>query len=168
MPLTPEELLIQLEESGYQTQTVQHPPLFTVDDSRKLRGTISGRHTKNLFLKDKKDNFFLVTVGEDRAVDLKQLHKLIGGASRLSFGKPEKLMEYLGVIPGAVTAFSVVNDIHGMVQAIFDEELMAHEQINAHPLSNEATTTIRTKDLIEFMAMTNHRPAIISVSCETP
>ena len=168
MPLTPEELLSQLEQSGYQTKTVRHPPLYTVEDSRNLRGAIAGRHTKNLFLKDKKDNYFLVTVGEDRAVDLKQLHKLIGAASRLSFGKPEKLMEYLGVIPGAVTAFSVVNDADGMVQAVFDEELMAHDQINAHPLTNEATTTITRSDLIEFMTGTDHPPAIISVSSETP
>lgn len=164
MPITPEDLLTQLDEAGFRTKTVRHPPLFTVDDSKKLRGEISGRHTKNLFLKDKKDNFFLVTVGEDRQVNLKELHKVIGGASRLSFGKPDKLMEYLGVIPGAVTAFSVVNDVENRVKAILDSELMDHEEINAHPLTNDATTTIRREDLIAFMTSTGHPPAILSVS----
>lgn len=164
MPLTPEELLGQLEKAGYRTNTVRHPPLFTVDDSRKLRGAIGGRHTKNLFLKDKKDNFFLVTVGEDRTVDLKQLHKVIGAASRLSFGKPEKLAEYLGVEPGAVTAFAVINDTGGRVRAVLDRELMDHEEINAHPLTNEATTTIARDDLVAFMTAANHPPAILPVS----
>ncbi|MEZ5812613.1 MAG: YbaK/EbsC family protein [Rhizobiaceae bacterium] len=164
MPLTPEQLLRRLDEAGYATRTVNHPPLFTVEDSRALRGEIAGRHTKNLFLKDKKDNYFLVTVGEDRSVDLKQLHKLIGGASRLSFGKPDMLMAYLGIAPGAVTALAVVNDTEGRVKAVLDEELMAHDEINAHPLTNEATTTIRRDDLIDFMTATGHEPAVLPVS----
>ncbi len=165
MPMTPEELLTRLEREGYRTTTVSHPPLYTVEDSIRLRGEIPGRHTKNLFLKDKKDNFFLLTMGEDRQVDLKELHKLVGGASKLSFGKPDRLMEYLGVLPGAVTAFSVVNDKGCKVKAVFDAELMAHDRINAHPLTNEATTTISRDDLIAFMASTGHRPEILDISC---
>ena len=164
MPLSPEELLSRLEKAGYDTKTVTHAPLFTVGDSIALRGEIPGRHTKNLFLKDKKDNFFLVTVGEDRQVDLKALHKIIGGASKLSFGRPDKLMDYLGVKPGAVTAFSVVNDTAGKVKAVLDAELMEHAMINAHPLTNEATTTIRREDLIDFMTSTGHKPEILGVS----
>ncbi len=164
MPIAPDDLLARLKKAGYQTKTATHPPLFTVEDSQKLRGEIAGRHTKNLFLKDKKDNFFLVTVGEDRRVNLKELHKIIGGASRLSFGKPDRLMEFLGVVPGAVTAFSVVNDTAGRVKAILDSELMEHDQINAHPLTNEATTTIGRDDLIAFMTAAGHRPEILDVS----
>ncbi|MCP5000678.1 MAG: prolyl-tRNA synthetase associated domain-containing protein [Hyphomicrobiales bacterium] len=164
MHLTSKALLEQLREAGYEFKTVMHPPLFTVEDSLKLRGDIGGRHTKNLFLKDKKDNFYLVTVGEDREIDLKQLHKLIGAASRLSFGKPEKLMEFLGILPGAVSALAVVNDTGGQVDAILDRELMDHVLINAHPLTNEATTTISTIDLIDFMSRSGHKPKILAVS----
>ncbi len=164
MPITPETLIDRLGEAGYESTTVRHPPLFTVADAVKLRGNIDGRHTKNLFLKDKKDNYFLVTLGEDRVVDLKQLHKQIGAASRLSFGKPEELMEYLGILPGSVSAFAVVNDTGGHVEAIFDQELMDHRLINAHPLTNEATTTIATEALIAFMTECGHAPRILPLS----
>ncbi len=100
MPKTPAELFAYLEKLGIEVTTVSHPPLFTVADSQALRGEIPGGHTKNLFLKDKKDNFFLVTVGEEAEVDLKQIHHLIGASSRVSFGKPEALMEHLGRHPG--------------------------------------------------------------------
>lgn len=161
MHLSPEDLLSRLEDEGYDIRTTRHPPLYTVEDSQRLRGDIPGRHTKNLFLKDRKDRYFLLTVGEDREIDLKQIHKYIGGSGKVSFGKPEQLMELLGVTPGAVTAFAVVNDRGGRVQAFFDRELMEHDLINAHPLTNEATTTIRRDDLIAFMASTGHRPGII-------
>ncbi|TIO51673.1 MAG: prolyl-tRNA synthetase associated domain-containing protein, partial [Mesorhizobium sp.] len=98
MPKTEAELYAFLADLGISVSTVRHPPLFTVADSQALRGEIPGGHTKNLFLKDKKDNYFLVTVGEEAVVDLKQIHHLIGAASRVSFGKPEMLMELLGVI----------------------------------------------------------------------
>lgn len=168
MHLTPEELLSRLEAAGYEFSTTRHPPLFTVEESRRLRGEIPGRHTKNLFLKDRKDRYFLLTVGEDRAVDLKQVHLRIGAAGRVSFGRPEQLMEYLGVIPGAVTAFAVANDLEGKVRAFLDRELMEHEWINAHPLTNEATTTIRRDHLIDFMAATGHEPAIVDLCAESP
>ena len=139
------------------------PPLHTVAESQALRGEIAGRHTKNLFLKDKKDNFFLVTLGEDTQVDLKSIHQLIGAESRVSFGNPEKLMEYLGVAPGAVTAFGVVNDTGGKVKAILDEELLRHDVVNAHPLVNPATTSIAPGDLVRFMRETGHEPVILKV-----
>jgi Ala-tRNA(Pro) deacylase len=164
MPKTPEELLEMLGHAGYAVRTTRHPPLFTVEDSRRLRGDIEGRHTKNLFLKDRKDNYFLVTVGEDREVDLKEIHRVIGAAGRVSFGRPERLMEFLGVSPGAVTALAVINDTAGRVRAVFDRELMDHGLINAHPLTNEATTTLRRDDLLAFMASTGHPPAILDVA----
>src|SRR5690606_33898039 len=164
MHLTPEQLLERLAAEGYQTTTTRHPPLHTVEMSRQLRGDIPGRHTKNLFLKDRKDNYFLVTTGEDSILDLKRLHTLIGAASRLSFGSAERMMEFLGVTPGSVTALAVVNDRAGRVQAILDEELMSHALINAHPLTNEATTTMRREDLIAFMTAAGHPPRILPVS----
>jgi Ala-tRNA(Pro) deacylase len=164
MPKTPDELFAFLTDAGIGVSTKEHPPLYTVADSQALRGDIAGRHTKNLFLKDKKDNFFLVTVGEDAQVDLKTIHQIIGAASRVSFGNPEKLMEYLGVSPGAVTAFGVINDAEGRVRAVLDEELMQHAIVNAHPLVNVATTSIAPRDLVAFMRATGHEPAILKVS----
>ena len=164
MPLSPSELHDYLQKLGIEVKTVEHPPLFTVSDSQSLRGEIPGGHTKNLFLKDKKDNFFLVTVEEDAVVDLKSIHQLLGAASRVSFGKPEKLMEYLGVIPGAVTVFGAVNDTAHNVQVILDADLMKYDVINSHPLTNEATTSIKRDDLVAFLKSTGHEPRVLAVS----
>lgn len=163
-PKTRAELLAYLAELGISVTTHDHPPLFTVADSQALRGAIPGGHTKNLFLKDKKDNFFLVTVDEDANVDLKQIHQLIGAASRVSFGKPEVLMELLGVIPGAVTVFGLINDTAGKVKVVLDAPLMENATINAHPLTNEATTSIGRDELLRFVKATGHDPVILKVS----
>jgi Ala-tRNA(Pro) deacylase len=162
-PVSREGLLAFLDAAGFETRTVSHEPLFTVEQSQNLHGQMQGGHTKNLFLKDKKDNFFLVTVEATAAVDLKQLHKVVGGSSRLSFGKPDKLMEYLGVIPGAVTAFGVINDRGGAVKFILDAALARHHIINCHPLTNDATTGIKTVDLLAFVAMTGHEAHIMDL-----
>jgi Ala-tRNA(Pro) deacylase len=164
MPLSPSELHDYLQKLGIEVKTVEHPPLFTVADSQNLRGEIPGGHTKNLFLKDKKDNFFLETGEEDATVDLKSIHQLIGAASRVSFGKPEKLMEYLGVIPGSVTVFGAINDTEHNVQIILDADLMKYDVINGHPLTNEATTSIKRDDLVAFLKSTGHEPRILAVS----
>ncbi|MDF2999875.1 MAG: YbaK/prolyl-tRNA synthetase associated region [Xanthobacteraceae bacterium] len=167
MPLTAQDLLARLTELGIETTTVEHPPLFTVEDSQALRGDIPGGHTKNLFLKDKKGNIFLVVVEEETRVDLKSLHQPLGAASRLSFGSAELLEEVLGVKPGAVTAFGPVNDTAGRVTVVLDEELMAHETVNCHPLVNTATTAIRSADLIRFLRATGHEPRIMTVPRRT-
>lgn len=164
VPLTSDDLFALFDEMKIDVTIVEHPPLFTVEDSQSLRGTIAGGHTKNLFLKDKKNNFFLVTVLEDAKVDLKNLHKLVGGSNRLSFGKPEKLMEYLGVLPGAVTALGVVNDKECQVKLVIDEALLEHDIINCHPLKNTATTSIHRDDLMKFLEACDHRPQILNVS----
>jgi Ala-tRNA(Pro) deacylase len=164
MPKTEADLFAFLTELGISVSTQRHPALFTVSDSQALRGEIAGGHTKNLFLKDKKDNFFLLTVDEEAEVDLKQVHHLIGAASRVSFGKPEMLMELLGVIPGAVTVFGLINDTGRKVKVVLDEALMHNATINAHPLTNEATTSIAAGDLVNFIKATGHDPVILKVS----
>ena len=163
MPKTEAELFAFLADLGIEVSTRRHPPLFTVADSQALRGEIAGGHTKNLFLKDKKDNYFLVTVDEEAAVDLKQIHHLIGAAGRVSFGKPDMLMQLLGVIPGAVTVFGLLNDTQGRVKVVLDAGLMRNAVINAHPLSNEATTSIAAADLLKFIEATGHRPVVLPV-----
>jgi len=164
MPKTEAELFSFLESLGIETTTHRHPPLYTVADSRALRGEIPGGHTKNLFLKDKKDSFFLLAIDEDATADLKQVHHLIGAASRVSFGKPEMLMELLGVAPGSVTVFGLINDTRHRVKVVLDEALMKNAVINAHPLTNEATTSIAADDLKKFIEATGHETAILKVS----
>lgn len=168
MPKTPEELFAFLDGLGVRVATKAHEPLFTVEDSQQLRGEIPGVHTKNLFIKDKKDNYFLLTVEEEAVVDLKTVHHTIGAASRISFGKPEALMEMLGVVPGAVTVFGAINDEKGRVKVIIDAALAAEPLINAHPLVNTATTTIASADLIAFIKATGHEPMILNLVAGSP
>jgi Ala-tRNA(Pro) deacylase len=166
MAATRAELLQRLAELGIETTTKDHPPLFTVEQSRELRGEIPGAHSKNLFLKDKKGQIFLVVTGESTPIDMKGLHKLIGSA-RLSFGKPELLDEVLGVIPGSVTPFAVINDCGKRVSIVLDAGLMQHDMLNFHPLENNATTTIGRQDLLTFLKACGHDPAIIDVAATT-
>lgn len=164
MPLSPQDLLIKLEELKIETKTYEHEAVFTVDESSKIKQEIPGGHTKNLFLKDKKGNFFLVVAEGTAQIKLNSIHGLIGAKGRVSFGKPEAMMELLGVKPGSVTAFAPINDIENKVSVIIDEPLLRHELINCHPLTNEMTTTISREDLLQFLKHVNHEPQIIQVS----
>jgi Ala-tRNA(Pro) deacylase len=163
-PKTPDDLFAFLDSLGIAVKTISHPPLFTVADSQALRGPIEGGHTKNLFLRDRKGAFFLLTVEEDAEIDLKTIHHVIGASGRVSFGKPEQLTELLGVRPGAVTVLGAINDVEGKVRIILDEALMRHDIINAHPLTNEATTSIGRQDLLRFIEATGHEPAVLKLS----
>lgn len=153
-----------LDGLGIEHKTTQHEPVFTVAESESLRDRIPGGHTKNLFVKDKKDQYFVLTVEENAVVDLKTVHKLIDASSKVSFGKPEKMLEYLGVVPGSVTVFGAINDTANNVTFVLDEELMRHDLINGHPLSNDATTTIGRDDLIRFLEATGHVPLVLKVT----
>ncbi|MDS7595178.1 prolyl-tRNA synthetase associated domain-containing protein [Agrobacterium tumefaciens] len=161
---TADDLFGLLDKLGIAHSTKQHEPVFTVAESQSLRDLIPGGHTKNLFVKDKKDRYFVLTVEENATVDLKSVHKVIGAASRVSFGKPEKMLEYLGVVPGSVTVFGAINDLNNDVTFVLDSALMEHELINGHPLSNDATTTIGRQDLIRFLEATGHAPLVLKVS----
>ena len=142
----------------------RHAPVFTVGEAQAVREDVPGAHTKNLFLKDKKDNFFLVVLEETAEIDLKTIHGAIGAKSRVSFGKPERLAEYLGVRPGSVTALGVVNDTANNVQVVIDAPLLEHEVINAHPLSNDATVSIARDDLLRFIRDCGHEPLVLNLS----
>src|SRR6201987_5175657 len=109
MPATPSDLFAFLDKLGFAHATVTHPALFTVEQSRELRGSIPGAHTKNLFLKDKKGALFLVTTLEDAAIELKSLHRRLGAGGRFSFGSAEPMRETLGIEPGSVTPFAAIN-----------------------------------------------------------
>ena len=158
---TPGALFRRLDELGIETETRRHEALFTVEQSRALRGAIPGGHCKCLFLIDKLRALWLVVANEDREIDLKALARHLG-AGRFSFAKPDLLMDALGVAPGTVTPFALINDKAGQrVKVVLDRGMMALSLLNYHPLTNEATTTIATKDLLRFMAATGHEPEIV-------
>ncbi len=161
-PATPEELLARLAALGISTRTVAHPPVFTVEQSKALRGELAGGHVKNLFLRNKKGLMWLVVTGEDRRIDLKALGERLG-AGRLSFGSARRLMAHLGVPPGAVTPFAVINDADGRVRVAIDKALLARDPLNCHPLVNDRTTAIAPGDLLAFLAACGHPPQILDL-----
>jgi Ala-tRNA(Pro) deacylase len=164
MPATPDELFAYLESLSVAHQTVTHPPVFTVEEARSLRGKIAGGHTKNLFLRDKKGALYLVVAPEDATIELRSLHRHIGASGRLSFGSAELLRQTLGVEPGSVTPFAAINDKAGLVTMVLDAAMMANEVLNFHPLINTGTTAISRADLLKFLDSTGHRPRIEAVS----
>ncbi|MEZ5994183.1 MAG: prolyl-tRNA synthetase associated domain-containing protein [Hyphomonadaceae bacterium] len=131
--------------------------MFTVEESRDLKAALPGGHTKNLFLKDKKGALFLLCAIADTAIDLNAVSKAIG-AGRFSFGSPERLMQHLGVTPGSVTLFALVNDPLRAVSLILDEALFAHDPVNFHPLKNDATTAISPADMMKFIRALGRDP----------
>jgi len=159
LPTSPEELLAYLATLGIETETHAHQAVFTVEESRELHARIPGAHCKNLFLKDKKDQLWLVVALADTAVDLKNLDKRIG-AARLSFGRPELLWEVLGVRPGSVTPFALVNDKAGRVRVVLERAMVAEPVLNYHPMVNTRSTVIRSEDLVRFVRATGHDPLI--------
>jgi len=163
MPTTPDQLFAYLDGLGIVHQTVTHPPLFTVEQSRALRGQIPGGHSKNLFLRDKKNALFLVVALEDAAIELKSLHHKLG-AGRFSFGAANLLRDVLGVEPGAVSPFGAINDTEGRVTVVLDAPMLDHPILNYHPLTNTMTTAIARDDLLKFLEATGHKPRIERVS----
>jgi Ala-tRNA(Pro) deacylase len=170
MPATPDQLFAALDSLGIRHSTVKHPPLFTVEQSRNLRGQIPGGHTKNLFLRDKKYAIYLVVTQEDAEIDLKGLHRRLGANGRFSFGSADLMRELLGVEPGSVTPFGVINDSEGRVSVVLDTAMMEHQTLNYHPLVNTMTTSIGRDDLVKFLESTGHIPKIerLSGGASTP
>ena len=162
MPHTPDHLFKRFDELGIKTTTTEHEAAFTVEQARQHRGEISGGHCKNLFLKDKKGALWLIVCLEDAEIDLKRLPKKIGSA-RLSFGKPALLKDRLGVEPGSVTPFAVLNDDSKSVNVILDKRMMSHQLLNFHPLRNTATTTIKSIDLVTFLQSCGIKPQILAI-----
>ena len=164
MPATPSDLFAFLDKLGIAHATVTHPALFTVEQSRELRGTIPGAHTKNLFLKDKKGALFLITAFEDAVIELKSLHRRLDASGRFSFGAADLMRATLGIEPGAVTPFAAMNDSDRRVSVVLDAALMLHATVNCHPLVNTMTTSIARTDLLRFLEATGHPPLIVPVA----
>jgi len=160
---SPEDLFARFDALGIRFVTHEHPPLFTVEQSKALRGELPGTHCKNLFLRDKKGRMWLVVTFEDRTIDLKALGRSLGGV-RLSFGSADRLMRALGVTPGAVTPFALINDREHLVTVILDSEMTQVDLLNYHPLSNTMTTAITPADLLTFIRDCGHEPEMRDLS----
>ena len=157
-----ETLLARLRALCIETNTIDHPAVYTVEESKALRGDLHGAHSKNLFLRDKKGRLWLLVALEDRDVDIKVLRKSIG-AAQLSFGKPELLLAVMGIEPGSVTPFGVINDADLHVTVVLDSDLLDAEVLNFHPLTNTATTRITPGGLLTFLCETGHKPLIVAL-----
>lgn len=160
MPSEPADLFAKLHSLGIATETHRHEAVYTVEQSRAVTDAIPGAHSKNLFLKDRKGRLFLVVARHETQIDLKRLHEAIGASGRLSFGSADLLRAVLGVEPGSVTPFAVLNDGELRVTVILDETLVAHDRLNFHPLVNTMTTGIATDDLMAFLKATGHEPIV--------
>lgn len=163
MAMTRDDFLTHLDAIGIAAETIDHPAVFTVEESKNLRGAIPGAHTKNLFLKCKKGTLWLVTAVEDTPINLKTLHNVLG-SGRLSFGNAELMREVLGVEPGSVTTFAAINDTARRVSVVLDARLMTYERINLHPLVNTATTGVTREDLLKFLDDCGHPAQILQLS----
>ncbi|MCF8473897.1 MAG: prolyl-tRNA synthetase associated domain-containing protein [Emcibacter sp.] len=150
------------EKLGIKTTTYRHLPLYSVAESQALRGNISGGHCKSLFLKDKKSQYLLAIIDENRTLDIKALSKSDRlGVNRLSFASEERLMDVLGVKAGSVTPFSLINLKNESLKVLLDNKMMENNYLNFHPLHNEATTTISNADLIKFIRHFNIDPIVM-------
>jgi Ala-tRNA(Pro) deacylase len=164
MTATPEDLFAYLDRLAIPTRTVEHPPLFRVEDSVAFRGDIDGGHAKNLLVKDKKSRLFLLVLEEHAEIDLKRAHEKIGAQGRVSFVGAEALEAVWGVRPGAVTPFGAINDGEGRVTVVLDAALMTNERVNFHPLVNTRTTGLASADLVKFLRATGHEPLIVALA----
>ncbi|HWV42399.1 prolyl-tRNA synthetase associated domain-containing protein [Pseudorhodoplanes sp.] len=162
MPASPDDLFAFLDNLAIPHSTVSHPPLFTVEQSREVTDHLPGGHSKNLFLKDARGALYLVVLLADSRADLKALPRVLD-CGRLSFGSANLLRETLGVEPGSVTPFALINDRDHRVTPVFDAAMMEHPLLNFHPLVNTMTTAIARDDLLKFAAATGHRPLIRAV-----
>ena len=160
MPASRKDLFALLDKLGISHKTMDHAPVFTVEESQSVKGSLPGGHTKNLFLKDKAGALFLICALGDTPIKINKLHPVLG-CKRLSFGKPDLLLEHLGVTPGSVTLFSVMNDTDNAVTLVLDKALLGNDIVNFHPLLNDATTAISSGDMIVFAKAAGHDPLIL-------
>ncbi len=163
LPTSPQQLLARLEALGIAYRNHEHAAVFTVEEAKALRGALTGVHIKNLFLRNKKEEMWLVVAEEDKRIDLKALGERLG-AGKLSFGSADRLLRYLGVLPGAVTPFGIVNDKDHKVKVVLDRDLMAFNPVNAHPLVNTMTTALAPQDLVRFLEAEGHPPLVADLT----
>ena len=160
--------MARLDALGIVAETHRHPPVYTVAEAKALRGELPGAHIKNLLLRDRKRRLWLLTVLEDRRLDLKGLRTVLGARGGLSFASAELLWETLRVRPGAVTPLAVMNDLDQRVTMVLDRGLEQQPWINCHPLHNAATTALKPADLVRFLVACEHAPVWLSTEPSEP
>ena len=165
MPASEAELSAFFNAHGIAHTTHRHEPVFRVEEGQEIKAALPGGHTKNLFLKDHKGQLWLVSALGETRIDLKRLPERIGSA-RLSFGSPERLYAALGVTPGSVTAFALINDPEHKVRFVLDAALIAHEIVNFHPLHNAATTAVSRAGFLDFLKALGITPLIVDFGVE--
>jgi Ala-tRNA(Pro) deacylase len=159
-PATPQDLYALFERHQISWRTLEHPPVFRVEEGQEIKAALPGGHTKNLFLKDAKGQLWLISALGETRIDLKRLPAVIGSA-RLSFGAEQTLYEALGVRPGSVTLFALINDPDHRVRLVLDRALLRHDVVNFHPLTNSATTAVAREDMMRFLRALDVEPAIV-------
>ena len=160
------DLIEMLSKKDIMHTQYEHEALFSVEDSKHKRGVIEGTHTKNLFLKNKKNYFCLLSCEEKSEVDLKKFSKSIK-AGNLSFAKKEYLKKYMSIEPGSVSPYGLLNDINNVIDFFLEDELYKSEIINFHPLVNTSTVTVKTQDFIKFMVENKKKITIFSLKTNT-
>ncbi len=160
MAATQADLFAFLDRLGIGYNTVEHPPFFTVEEGRPWHDKIPGLHCKNLFIKDKKGGLWLVVMPGEKRADLGRLEKLLA-APRFSFAKADLLWQVLELTPGSVTPFGLMNDTGRVVTVVLDQDMLDSEWVNYHPLSNTASTTLRSADLVRFIRTLGYEPRIL-------
>lgn len=167
MPASRQDLFDLLDRLGVAHTTHDHPPVFRVEEGHEIKAALPGGHTKNLFLRDDKGQAWLISALGETAIDLKALPRVIG-SGRLSFGKPELMQELLGVTPGSVTAFGLINDAGRRVRLVLDRALLDHELVNFHPLANDATTAVSRDGFLAFLRGLGVEPLVVDFAASGP
>jgi Ala-tRNA(Pro) deacylase len=167
MPTSPEQLMARLAELGIPFALHHHKAVFTVAEALEVEHDIPGARCRNLFLRDKKKNNFLVVLRNDTDVDMKKLAPLIG-SDKLSFGSPDRLWEYLGVRPGSVCPYAIINDTDHQVEIFLEKGMLEGDRVNYHPLLNTMTIGTTPQDLVKFIESTGHTPHIVDLSAAAP
>ena len=157
-----EDLLKFLDYNNIKFNEYSHKPLYTVEDSKKMRGKIDGAHTKNLFLKDKKGNFFLLTCIENKNIDLKKI-KIFFNVKNLSFGSEIYLDQLLKLKPGAVSPMGLINDTKKEIKFYLDNDILKEKTVNFHPLVNIFTLNLKVEDFLNFLKLINVRLHLIDL-----
>lgn len=161
-PKTPDELFEVFSQLHINVTTLVHEPVFTASEGQHIKTTLPGAHNKNLFLKNKKGSYYLITLLDDKRLDLKTFSQEIGCGS-LSFASDAQLMSQLGIEPGHVTPFALINPSAKNVKVILDKAMFSYDLLNFHPLKNHMTTTIARNDFLKFLEYLGYQPLITSL-----
>lgn len=167
MPTSPEQVLEVFKQLNIAYDLHEHEAVFTVAEAEKVDGKIDAHHTRNMFLRTKKKENYLVTLSHDTPIDLKKLENLIE-AKRFSFGSPDRLMEILGVYPGSVTPLSAMNADVGEINIILEKRMMNADLVAYHPLINTMTVVIKPSDLLKFLNHFGHEPRVFDLTEAAP